>query len=73
MHARHSGDDVKNADLFQAQWRKSSHSGGDHGMCVELAALPSVVGVRDSKDPEGPKLVVSRRAFGSLVGRIKRS
>ncbi|SEF86547.1 protein of unknown function [Thermomonospora echinospora] len=22
------------------RWRKSSHSGGDHGNCVELAALP---------------------------------
>lgn len=54
------------------RWRKSSHSGGEAGECVELAALPSAVGVRDSKDPEGPRLVVSRRAFGVLVGGIRR-
>lgn len=86
---------MKHMDFSQAQWRKSSRSGGDHGMCVELAdvtvqwckssysgqeggecvelaGLPSVVGIRDSKNPQGPKLVVGRSAFGSLVGRIKR-
>jgi len=86
---------VKHMDFSRAQWRKSSHSGGDHGMCVELAEvtvqwcksghsggeagecveladLLSAVGVRDSKNPQGPRLVVSRSAFGSLVGGIKR-
>lgn len=53
-------------------WRKSSHSGGaTDEACVELAALPEGVGVRDSKDPEGGRLAVSGDAFGALLRRIK--
>ncbi|OHV63468.1 DUF397 domain-containing protein [Pseudofrankia sp. BMG5.36] len=38
-------------------WRKSSHSAGNGGECVEVAALPDGGrAVRDSKDPEGPVL-----------------
>jgi hypothetical protein len=45
-------------DLTNADWRKSSFSGGNGGNCVEVARnLPGVVAVRDSKDREGPALV----------------
>ncbi|HEX2416936.1 MAG TPA: DUF397 domain-containing protein, partial [Micromonosporaceae bacterium] len=41
-----------------ARWRKSSRSNGAGGNCVEVADnLPSIVAVRDSKNPEGPALV----------------
>jgi Domain of unknown function (DUF397) len=47
-------------DLTSARWRKSSYSGTNGGNCVEVAQnLPGAVAVRDSKDPDGPKL-----AFG---------
>ena len=47
-------------DLTSARWRKSSYSGTTGGNCVEVAQnLPGAVAVRDSKDPDGPKL-----AFG---------
>jgi hypothetical protein len=52
-------------------WRKSSRSQGTGGECVELADLASAVGVRDSKDPAGPKLAFSRAelaAFFKAVG-----
>ena len=52
-------------------WRKSSHSGSEGGTCVELADLTTAVGIRDSKNPEGPKLAVSRRELSSLVAHIK--
>ncbi|MFC6883230.1 DUF397 domain-containing protein [Actinomadura yumaensis] len=52
-------DDVK--------WRKSSRSDTSGKECIELADLNSSVGVRDSKDPEGPKLVLSRRQLGELL------
>ena len=58
-------------DLTRAVWRKSSYSSGNGGNCVEVARnLPSVVAVRDSKDPDGPKLMFSRavwRAFTAAV------
>ncbi|TDB98660.1 DUF397 domain-containing protein [Actinomadura sp. 7K534] len=41
-------------------WRKSRRSGSSGGQCVEVANLENKVAVRDSKDPHGPMLVVSR-------------
>lgn len=58
-------------DLSKATWRKSSRSSPNGGNCVEVADLPSGVGVRDSKDPDGPKLVVSRDEFAMLVAALK--
>lgn len=45
--------------LAGAVWRTSSYS-GTSGNCVEVATnLPGLVAIRDSKNPEGAKLVVS--------------
>ena len=57
-----------NDDLSYAQWRKSSYS-GNTGNCVEVAITESVVGLRDSKDPDGPVLVVTHEEWrGFMVG-----
>ena len=41
-------------------WRKSSYSSNGGGNCVEVARnLLSIVAVRDSKDPDGPALVIA--------------
>ncbi|MFJ9028008.1 DUF397 domain-containing protein [Streptomyces sp. NPDC102274] len=37
-------------------WFKSSYSGSDGGDCVEVAAAPHTVHVRDSKHVQGPIL-----------------
>jgi Domain of unknown function (DUF397) len=59
-------------DLSRAEWHKSSYSSQD-GNCVEVARnLPGVVAVRDSKDPDGPALVVTREAWRSFVSVLKR-
>ncbi|MER6815432.1 DUF397 domain-containing protein [Spirillospora sp. NPDC000708] len=58
-------------DLTTATWRKSSRSGGTGGECVEVADLAGVVAVRDSKDPDGPKLVVRRDEFATLMAALK--
>jgi hypothetical protein len=43
-------------DRSRAAWRKSTYS-NNGGACVEVSRnLPGVVAVRDSKDPDGPKL-----------------
>ncbi|WP_026401028.1 DUF397 domain-containing protein [Actinomadura rifamycini] len=56
------------------EWRKSSRSGGmSDNACVELAPLQDdIVAVRDSKDPDGPRLGFARREFGGLLDRIRR-
>ncbi|SNS52696.1 protein of unknown function [Actinomadura meyerae] len=53
-------------------WRKSTHSGNDGGHCVELADLGEVVGLRDSKDPDGPKLIMQHADFSALLTSLKR-
>ena len=59
-------------DLSRAEWRKASYSTGNGGNCVEVARnLPGVVAVRDSKDPEGPKLAVTPRAWTTFIRRVK--
>ncbi|MFD0857056.1 DUF397 domain-containing protein [Actinomadura adrarensis] len=56
-----------------AVWRKSSHSGSGNADCVEVATnLPGIVGVRDSKDPEGLHLGFSHADWRALTARIKR-
>jgi Domain of unknown function (DUF397) len=53
-------------------WRKSSYSGSNGGDCVEVAQFPaSAVGVRDSKDPAGPKLLFSVEEWSTFVQGIK--
>ncbi|EPD58696.1 DUF397 domain-containing protein [Streptomyces sp. HGB0020] len=46
------------------QWRKSSYSGDQGGNCLEIAETPrATVAVRDSKNPEGPRLTFKPRTF----------
>lgn len=53
-------------------WRKSSYSGSSNDeMCVEVAELMSGIGIRDSKDPDGGRLVVNRAQLGTLLQTIK--
>ena len=55
-------------DLSRAVWRKSSYSNGQGGACVEITTnLPAVVAVRDSKDPQGPALTFTPRAWHAFI------
>ncbi|GAA4237104.1 DUF397 domain-containing protein [Actinomadura meridiana] len=55
------------------QWRKSSRSGGQGGNCVEVAALAPAVAVRDSKDPDGPRLAFGAGEWRAFTRRVKAS
>ena len=58
-------------DLSRAEWRKSSYS-SQSGNCAEVARnLPRLVAVRDSKQPDGPKLVVSPETWQVFVSNVR--
>lgn len=53
------------------QWRKSTRSGGADN-CVEVATYEDRrVGVRDSKNPDGPNLVFSPDAWATFINGAK--
>lgn len=59
-----------NADLSIARWFKSSHSGGSQD-CVEVAFLAQgMVGVRDSKNPTGPALVLAADEWDNFAATV---
>ncbi|GAA2421506.1 DUF397 domain-containing protein [Actinomadura vinacea] len=58
-------------DLAKTVWRKSIHSQGTGGECVELANLADSVAVRDSKDPAGPKLTFTRAEVKAFFTAIR--
>ncbi|MEV7341699.1 DUF397 domain-containing protein [Streptomyces sp. NPDC093544] len=61
-------------DLSTAAWYKSSYSGGDGADCLEVAdGHPTLVPVRDSKAPLGPKLVFRAEAWSAFVTDVKNS
>ncbi|WP_344899298.1 DUF397 domain-containing protein [Actinomadura meridiana] len=43
----------------------------DHGNCVELAALPNAIAIRDSKAPHNPHLTLRPRAFADFLHQVK--
>jgi hypothetical protein len=56
-------------DLSQAVWRKSSRS-GQNGACVEVGTVAGAIAVRDSKHPNGPKLLFSLRGWQTFAGQL---
>jgi hypothetical protein len=52
--------------LTTARWRKSSWSSSTAN-CVEVALAHETVGVRDSKNPDGPMLVFPDAAWRAFI------
>lgn len=59
-------------DLTRVEWRKSSYSDHRGGECVEAAPLVAQVGVRDSKSPCGPALMVTSQQWRPFLAHAKR-
>ncbi|MFD9441325.1 DUF397 domain-containing protein [Streptomyces sp. NPDC060006] len=51
-------------------WRKSSYSSGSQGDCLEVAASPTTVHIRDSKNTRGPQLALSPAAWADFVDGV---
>ena len=65
---------VRYPDLSRASWRKSTRSSSEGQNCVEIAAnLPGIVAVRDSKNPDGAKLIFTSAEWTAFIHRVKRS
>ncbi|MGW5444965.1 DUF397 domain-containing protein [Streptomyces asiaticus] len=55
------------------EWIKSSYSTNDGPDCIEVAATPSAINVRDSKNPQGPRLAFTREAWDGFVAYASES
>ncbi|GIL28759.1 DUF397 domain-containing protein [Actinocatenispora comari] len=57
-------------DPLSQRWFKSSRSGSESD-CVEVAFGVAAVGVRDSKDREGPVLVLGPAAWRAFTATLR--
>jgi hypothetical protein len=55
------------------EWRKATYSSGNGGNCIEVATAGHTVAVRDSKDPDGPRLAFGMQAWQAFAARVKAS
>lgn len=55
----------------EPHWYKSSYS-SNGGQCIEVATAPGAVLVRDSKNPGGPHLSLTREGFAGLLALARR-
>jgi Domain of unknown function (DUF397) len=58
-------------DVTGVAWHTSSYSGDNGGTCVEVATAGPVVAVRDSKDPEGPRLPFAADTWKAFTEQVK--
>jgi hypothetical protein len=63
------GGHVDYSDPDHQVWRKSIASGGDN--CVEVAFARDHLLLRDSKDPDGPRLRLTRTQWAAFLEGIK--
>lgn len=53
-------------DFGGAAWRKSTRS-QNNGACVEVARVANAIGLRDSKNPDGPVLIFTLTEFEAFL------
>ena len=51
------------------RWRKSGRC--STGGCVEVAHVPAAVHLRDSEDPEGPRLTFAPTSWAAFLDRLR--
>jgi hypothetical protein len=60
--------EVSNADL---QWRRAARSTASGNDCVEVASATHSIAVRDSKDPERPRLTFTRAELTTFFTAVR--
>ncbi|MEV0442532.1 DUF397 domain-containing protein [Streptomyces spectabilis] len=58
-------------DLNTVTWHKSTYSDASGGNCLEIAPREGGIPVRDSKDPDGPKLLFRPAAWSAFIANLK--
>ncbi|MGC8918043.1 DUF397 domain-containing protein [Streptomyces sp. PG2] len=53
--------------VSESAWLKSSYSSGEGGECIEVAATPGAILVRDSKRPADARLAFGAEAWFGFV------
>jgi hypothetical protein len=56
-----------NNDCVEVGWTKSTHSGSDNNDCVEVKTGDEAILVRDSKDPDGPRIEVTPTEWSAFL------
>ncbi|WP_405553719.1 DUF397 domain-containing protein [Streptomyces sp. NBC_01171] len=54
----------------ETRWIKSSYSTADGPDCVEIAATPATIHIRDSKNPDGLRLALTPAAWATFLPYI---
>ncbi|MEV4862483.1 DUF397 domain-containing protein [Streptomyces ossamyceticus] len=49
------------------EWIKSSYSTPDGPDCLEVASTPATILIRDSKNPQGPRLALTPTAWATFL------
>ncbi|MGY3204969.1 DUF397 domain-containing protein [Streptomyces sp. TE5632] len=49
------------------EWFKSSYSGSKGGACLEAAAHPTAIHIRDSKTPDASHLTVTPKTWAAFL------
>jgi hypothetical protein len=63
---------ARHPDLSHAIWRKSSYSSSTGQNCVEVATnLPGMVAIRDSKNPDDPRLLIPAAEWRAFVRGLR--
>ncbi|WP_369391129.1 DUF397 domain-containing protein [Streptomyces sp. CG1] len=62
---------MKSQHTPRSAWSKSSYSGNEDSYCVEVADFSNRIGVRDSKNPDGPVLLFDMPDWAGFVTAVR--
>jgi Domain of unknown function (DUF397) len=61
---------MADVDPTQVRWWRSSYSGAN-GNCIEIGDFGDLVGIRDSEDPSGPIILLTRAEWRAFLAAVR--